>query len=96
MLNKQQEGQQEEKHEKSEAKYNQVLMVENHQGMDRTSLYDKNMTQYPRVPLDKDEYFKVNSIPLIDEYAVEKSQEEVDMDNESIVEIEDDDDISKM
>lgn len=46
-------------------------MVDNNHGIYKTSLQEKNMTPPPKAPLDKQGYCKVNTIPLIDEYAVE-------------------------
>lgn len=71
-------------------------MVDNHHKQERPSLQVKNMTPPARASLDKEQrYSQMNTIPLMDEYKVENTQDKFDRDNQYVQVMKDYDDTSE-
>ncbi|KAK4729575.1 hypothetical protein R3W88_022563 [Solanum pinnatisectum] len=95
--NMQQEGIQQGEQEKNEEVCKEFIMVDDQQGMDITPLQAQYMTPIPKSPPDKEQSnCQLNSIPIIDEYAVINSEDELDGDNQSFKEQDDEEETSEM
>ncbi|KAH0734894.1 hypothetical protein KY285_010601 [Solanum tuberosum] len=69
------------------------MMVDDQQGMDITPLHAHYITPPPSVPPDKSPTIcQINTIPEVDEYGVDNSEDEVVVDNQSLNDPDDDDD----
>ncbi|KAK4733765.1 hypothetical protein R3W88_008026 [Solanum pinnatisectum] len=83
--NRQQEGEQQKEQEKKEEECKKFIMVDDEQGMDITPLQAQYISPTPKNPPDTGQgNCQINSIPIIDEYAVENSEDELDRDNQSL------------
>ncbi|KAG5631343.1 hypothetical protein H5410_003060 [Solanum commersonii] len=73
------------------------IMVDEHLGMDITSLQTQYMNPLLNVPPDKmPEKCQMNKGPTIDEYVVDNSEDEVDVDNQSLNGPDEDDETSDL
>ncbi|KAH0736076.1 hypothetical protein KY285_011783 [Solanum tuberosum] len=73
------------------------VMVDEHLGMDITPLQAQYMTPPTNVPPDKRvEKCQMNKGPIIDEYTVDNSEDELDVDNQSLKDPDEDDETSEL
>ncbi|TMW84133.1 hypothetical protein EJD97_025729, partial [Solanum chilense] len=71
------------------------VMVNYNQGLDISPLHDKYMTPPKAEPPDKRQQLcQINTVPLIDEYAVNFAEDELDKDNHSLDDPDEDDETS--
>uniref|UniRef100_M1DNV2 Bifunctional endo-1,4-beta-xylanase xylA n=1 Tax=Solanum tuberosum TaxID=4113 RepID=M1DNV2_SOLTU len=95
--NKQQDTDQQGEHNKKDEVCKKFIMIDDQQGMDITPLQAQYMTPPPTVPPDKSQNIcQVNTVPIIDEYAVDNSEDELDVDNHSLKDHDDDDETSEL
>ncbi|KAG5580317.1 hypothetical protein H5410_050944 [Solanum commersonii] len=95
--NQQQDNDQQGKQQTSGEACKEFIMVDEHLGMDITPLQAHYMNTPLNVPPDKIyEKCHTNKGPVIDEYVVDNSEDEPDMDNQSIKDLGEDDETSEM
>lgn len=76
--------------------YNKFIMVDDNHVLDILPLQAQYMTPPTYDPPDiRQQKGKLNNVPILDEYVVDNSEDEMDGDNHSIEEVEEDDDISE-
>ncbi|KAH0716649.1 hypothetical protein KY290_012908 [Solanum tuberosum] len=93
----QQNSDQQEKQQKEGEVCKKFIMVDDQLGMDITPLRTQYMEPHIQVPPDKRfENCQMNKGPLIDEYVVVNSEDELDVDNQSLKDPDEDDETSEL
>ncbi|TMW99328.1 hypothetical protein EJD97_002734, partial [Solanum chilense] len=93
---KQHKGENENEQEKREEPCKKFIMVNDNQGLDIPPQQAQYRTPPPTEPPDKrQQFFQVNIAPLIDEYAVDDSEDDFDKDNQSLQDPDDVDETSE-
>ena len=81
---------------KREEPYKKFVMVNHNQGLDIPPLQARHMTPPTPEPRDKGQKFnQVNNVPLIDQYVVNISDDELYKDNYSLDYLDEDDETSE-
>ncbi|KAH0736057.1 hypothetical protein KY285_011764 [Solanum tuberosum] len=99
---KKKQKQQQDRDQQGEQQMNEevckkFIMVDEHLGMDITPLQTQYMIPPPNIPPDKRaEQCRLNKGPIFDEYAVNISEDELNVDNQSLKDPDEDDETSEL